>query len=113
MMFHWDVFFILFHPRFFMLKQYIYINYIHYIYVIYTIHIIYVTLYIHTYIIITSLFVNVTKYQLNDKTFKIQLYFNSYKFSMDWQRNEKCKNYAQLDQLKKIKKRQRVDSKEI
>ena len=27
--------------------------------------------------------VNVTKYKLNDKTFKIQLYFNSYKSSMD------------------------------
>ena len=92
-----------------------------YIYKLYTLYIWYIyytynkcnTIYIHTYIIITSLFVNVTKYQLSDKTFKIQLYFNSYKFSMDWQRNEKCKNYTQLDQLKKIKKRRRVDSKEI
>ena len=35
-----------------------------------------------------------------------------YKSSTDWQWNEKCKNYIQLDQLKKIK-RQRVDAKEI
>ena len=35
------------------------------------------------------LFVNVTKYKLNDKTFKTQLYFDSYKSSADWQWNEK------------------------
>ena len=29
------------------------------------------------------LFVNVTKYQLNNKTFKIPLYFDIYKFSTD------------------------------
>ena len=34
----------------------------------------------------------------------IQLYFDSYKSSTDWQWNEKCKNYIQLDQLKKDKK---------
>ena len=34
----------------------------------------------------------------------IQLYFDSYKSSTDWQWNGKCKNYIQLDQLKKIKR---------
>ena len=29
----------------------------------------------------------------NDKTFKIELRFDSYKSSMDCQRNKKCKNY--------------------
>ena len=29
------------------------------------------------------LFVNATKYKLNDKTFKIRLYFDSYKSSTD------------------------------
>ena len=27
-----------------------------------------------------------------------------YKSSVDWQGNEKCKNYIQLDQLKKVKR---------
>ena len=44
------------------------------------------------------------KYKIHDETFKIQLYFHFYKSSMDWQWNEKCKNYIQLDQLKKIKR---------
>ena len=34
----------------------------------------------------------------------IQLYFDSYRSSTDWQWNEKCKNYIPLDQLKKIKR---------
>ena len=46
------------------------------------------------------LFGNVRKYELNDETFRIQLYFDSYKSSTDWQWNEKCKNYKQLHQLK-------------
>ena len=50
------------------------------------------------------LLVNVAKYQFNDKAFKIQLYFDSYKSSTDWRWNEKCKSYIQLDQLKKIKR---------
>ena len=40
----------------------------------------------------------------NNKTFKFELYFDSYKSSMDCQRNKKCKNYIQLDQLKTIKR---------
>ena len=43
-------------------------------------------------------------YKVNDKTFKIDLYFDSYKSSMDCQRNKKCKNYIQLNQLKMIKR---------
>ena len=43
-------------------------------------------------------------YKVNDETFKIQLYFDSYKFSRDYQRNKNCKNYIQLDHLKTIKK---------
>ena len=43
-------------------------------------------------------------HKVNDKTFKIQLYFDSYKSSMDCQRSKKCKNYIQLDQLKMIKR---------
>ena len=44
---------------------------------------------------------NITQ-QRNNETFKIQLYFDSYKSSTDWQWNENCKNNIQLDQLKKI-----------
>ena len=43
-------------------------------------------------------------YKIRDETFKIYLYFDSYKFSRDWQSNEKCKNYIQLYQFKKIKR---------
>ena len=35
---------------------------------------------------------------------QIQLYFDSDKSSTEWKWNEKCKNYIQLDQLKKIKR---------
>ena len=42
-------------------------------------------------------------YKVNDKTFKFKLYFDSYKFSVRCQRNKRCKNYIQLDQLKKMK----------
>ena len=45
-------------------------------------------------------------YKVNDKTFKFKLYFDSYKSSTDCQRNKKCKNYIQLDQLKTIKRTQ-------
>ena len=54
--------------------------------------------------LICLLFVNVRKNKVNDKTFKIKLYFDSYKSSTDCQRNKKCKNYIQLDQLKTIKR---------
>ena len=47
----------------------------------------------------------------HDERFEISLYIDSYK-STGLQWNEKCKNYIQLDQLKKSKW-QRVDSKEI
>ena len=50
------------------------------------------------------MFVNVRKNKVNDKTFKTKLYFNSYKSSTDCQRNKKCKNYIQPDQLKTIKR---------
>ena len=40
----------------------------------------------------------------NDKTFKFKSYFDSYKSSRDCQRNKKCKNYIQLDELKTIKR---------
>ena len=43
-------------------------------------------------------------YKVNDKTFEIKLYFDSYKSSKDCQRNKKCKNYIKLDQLKTIKR---------
>ena len=43
-------------------------------------------------------------YMVNDKAFKIELYFDSYKSSTGCQRNKKCKNYIQLDQLKMIKR---------
>ena len=44
-------------------------------------------------------------YKVNNKAFKIQLYFDYYKSSTDFQRNKKCKNYyIQLDQLKNYKK---------
>ena len=35
--------------------------------------------------------------------YKIQSYFDSCKSSADWQWNEKCTNYTELDQLKKTK----------
>ena len=35
---------------------------------------------------------------------QVQLYFDSDKSSTEWKWNEKCKNYKQLDQLKKIKR---------
>ena len=47
---------------------------------------------------------NIKKYKFNNETLKIHLNFDSYKSSTDWQSNEKCKNYIQLDQLKKIKR---------
>ena len=80
---------------------YIYIFIYIYIYVYVCIYI-----YIHIYIatLYASIYENVTKYKWNDDTFKISLYFDSYKSSTDWQWNEKCKNYIQLDQLKKIKR---------
>ena len=43
-------------------------------------------------------------YKVNDKTFKTELYFDSYKSSKDCQGNKKCKNYIQVAQLKTIKK---------
>ena len=63
----------------------------------------------YTYIYIYSnliclLFVNVRKDKVNDKTFKIRLYFDSCKSSMNCQRNKNCKNYIQLDQLKTTKR---------
>ena len=87
-----------------------------YIYIyIYILHLylhlcIYVYLYIFLYIVFilyilcAFFFENVKKYKIHDETFKIQLYFHFYKSSMDWQWNEKCKNYIQLCQLKKIKR---------
>ena len=36
--------------------------------------------------------------------FKIQLHFDFYKSSTDWQLNEKCENSIQLYQLRKIKR---------
>ena len=65
---------------------------------------IYICINIYIYIYIST---NITQ----QWHIKIQLYFDSYKSSTDWQWGEKCKNYIQLDQLKKIK-RQRVDWKE-
>ena len=53
---------------------------------------------------ICHLFVNVRKCKVNDKTFKIELYFDSYKSSTGCQRNEKCKNYIQLESIKNDKK---------
>ena len=44
------------------------------------------------------------KYIIQDDTFKIQLDFDFYKSSTDWQLNEKCENYIQLYQLRKIKR---------
>ena len=44
------------------------------------------------------------KYIIRDDTFKIQLDFDFYKSSTDWQLNEKCENYIQLYQLRKIKR---------
>ena len=44
------------------------------------------------------------KYIIQDDTFKIQLDFDFYKSSTDWQLNEKCENSIQLYQLRKIKR---------
>ena len=44
------------------------------------------------------------KYIIQDDTFKLQLDFDFYKSSTDWQLNEKCENYIQLYQLRKIKR---------
>ena len=44
------------------------------------------------------------KYIIQDDTFKIQLDLDFYKSSTDWQLNEKCENYIQLYQLRKIKR---------
>ena len=55
---------------------------------------------------------NITQ-QRNNQTFKIQLYFDSHKSSADLQWNEKCKNYTQLDQLKKIKRAKSRPKREI
>ena len=44
------------------------------------------------------------KYIIQDDTFKIQLDFDFYKSSTDWQLNEKCEIYIQLYQLRKIKR---------
>ena len=64
----------------------------------------YLSIYLSIYIYLSRyIYANVNKYNLNNETFKIQLYFDSYKSSTDWQWNENCKNYIQLDQLKKIK----------
>ena len=93
--------------------KYLFVKYL-YIY-IYILHIylhfcIYVYLYIFLYIVFilyilcAFFFENVKKYKIHDETFKIQLHFHFYKSSMDWQWNEKCKNYTQLCQLKKIKR---------
>ena len=61
--------------------------YIYYIYIYITyIYILCIYIYIYHMYIITLrafLFVNVTKYQLNDETFKIKLYFDSYISSTD------------------------------
>ena len=44
-------------------------------------------------------------YKINDETVIIKLYFNFYKSSTDWHCwKKKCKNYIQLDQLKKTKR---------
>ena len=46
----------------------------------------------------------VCEYTLNNETFKIQLYFDSYNSSTDWQWNEKCKKLYTTRSIKKHKK---------
>ena len=45
----------------------------------------------------TFFFENVKKYINHDETCKMQLYFNFYKSSRDWQWNEKCKKKNKKD----------------